>query len=256
MPNLKLRDPQVKDRDSSWFGPPPAAAKADRFSVTREKEEGTRMPYLQDVSEVSDAALCRAGRVFGGTRAKRGRNTLALSTGCIRSSNWSRTYNVQDRMPQGLGIVTGLQEARKRKNTMLGTADNFHSLLSSGLSSSRLTTVQGNCAARWAPRRPGYGSLSVSDQHAHLLECNSAVGASARSNAPSHSKARSRLGMVMVFETGLLYEGDQWRLTGVNQGAGLHRCIYKVAFRLPCCEGFTPTGTWKADCQTLVEVMP
>ena len=38
----------------------PAAAKADRFSVTRENEEGTRLPYLQDASELSDAALCRA----------------------------------------------------------------------------------------------------------------------------------------------------------------------------------------------------
>ena len=148
--------------------------------------------------------------MFSGTRAKRGRNTLALSTGCIRSigcsslrasgcgnavlSNWSRTLKVLDRMAQGLGIATGLQEARKGKYTLLGTADNFNSLLSNGLSSSRLTTVQGNCAARWAPRRPGYGSPSVSDQHAHLLECNTAVGASARSNAPSHSKARSRLG--------------------------------------------------------------
>ena len=59
---------------------------------------------------------------------------------------------VQDRMAQGFGITTGIQEAREG---------------SSGLSSSRLTTVQGNCVARRAPRRPGHGSLSVSDQHSH-----------------------------------------------------------------------------------------
>ena len=83
---------------------------------------------------------------------KRGRYTLALSTGCIRSSGRSSLR------ANGCG---------KGKYTLLGTADNFNSPLSSGLSSSRLTTVQGNCVARWAPRRPGYGSLSVSDQHAH-----------------------------------------------------------------------------------------
>ena len=67
----------------------------------------------------------------------------ANGCGAAVLSSWSRTVMVQDRMAQGFGITTGIQEARKGKYTLLGTAGNFNSLLSSGLSSSRLTTVQG-----------------------------------------------------------------------------------------------------------------
>ena len=184
--------PQEWDRDSSWFGPPPAAAKADRFSVTRENEEGTRLPYLQDVSEVSDAALCRANGCSvahvpkeEGTRSPYLQDVsevsdaaLCRANGCGNAvlSNWSRTLMVQDRMAQGFGIT---QEARKEKYALLGTADNFNSLLSSGLSSSRLSTAGELCWVLGAEGRRVWVPLGQRPTCSLVLECNSAVGASA-----------------------------------------------------------------------------
>ncbi|CAJ1364472.1 unnamed protein product [Effrenium voratum] len=47
------------------------------------------------------------------------------------------------------------------------------------------------------------------------------------------SLTRENEEVVMIFESGHMFEGDQWRLTDVNQGAGLHQRFVSPAVK-PC----------------------